>query len=114
MPDFAANLRRLLARQGLTIDDLARRSGVDHRTIKGLLGGNNLRPHARTLFRLSAGLGLAADELFHDASNGQREQFDRSTNSVVQQAAAAQPALFSGWTAADFDELHSRFGCGGA
>ena len=26
---------------------------------------------------------------------------------------AASPGLFEGWTEADFDELHSRFGTGG-
>ena len=41
-------------------------------------------------------------------------RFDRQTNPVVAQVVADRKELFAGWTEADFDELHSRVGTGGA
>ncbi len=67
MSDHAANLRRLMARSGLTLQDVAERTGLHERTLKGILAGTN-KPHARTLHRLAEGLGVNADELFQDPS----------------------------------------------
>ncbi|MCE9545551.1 MAG: helix-turn-helix domain-containing protein [Planctomycetia bacterium] len=112
-PDFAANLRRLMARRGLTLLDVVRRSGLDQRTISGVLTGR-CRPHARTLHKLAQGLEVPADELFEAGAGEARRRFDRETNPLVDELLCAEPALFAGWTAADFDELYSRFGTGGA
>src|ERR1700736_716005 len=113
MYDVAANLRRLMARLGLTLEALVERSGLDERTLKGILAGTN-KPHARTLHRLAAGLGVTTDELFQDPSLLAHRLFDRRTNPVVEEIVSAKPDLFGGWTERDFDELYSRFGTGGA
>lgn len=113
MPDFATNLRRLMAEQGLTLEQVVERSGLDHRTIKGILRASAL-PQARTLHRLAAGLGVSSDELFQVPARLSRRDFDLATNPHVEEAVASQPALFEEWTADDFAELCSRFGTGGA
>ncbi len=112
MPDIGTNLRRLMARFGLTIGQVTEMTGLDLRTIKGMLGGTN-RPQARTLYRLAQGLGVSADELFQEPSLLTHRVFDRETNPVVQRVIASHSQLFRGWTEADFDELYSRFGTGG-
>ena len=60
----AANLRRLMVQHGLTVAQVAEQCGLDERTIRGILDGSN-RPHARTLHKLAAGLGVSADVLGH-------------------------------------------------
>jgi transcriptional regulator with XRE-family HTH domain len=112
MYDHAANLRRLMARQGLTLQDLVQRTGLYERTLKAILAGTN-KPHARTLHRLAAGLGVDADELFQDPSLLAYRAFDRDTNPLVEEVVASHKELFTGWSQADFDELYSRFGAGG-
>jgi len=108
---FQANLQRLMAAAGFSMHDLAERSGVDERTIRGLLAGN--KPHARTLHRLAEGLGVSADEFFVVPTQLLYRRFDRVTNPLVEEVLESRPELFQNWTEADFDELHSRFGAGG-
>jgi len=112
-PDYAANLRRLMAREALTLTELVRRSGMDHRTLKGILAGRH-RPRARTLHRLAASFNVPVEELFQDPALLRHRLFDRHTNPVVEEVISAHPRLFHGWTAGEFDELYSRFGTGGA
>src|SRR5687767_3072808 len=64
--EYGENLRRLMARVGLTIAQLAARSGLDQRTVQAILQGRNKRPHARTLQKLAAGLDASVDELFQN------------------------------------------------
>jgi len=114
---LATNLRRLMAREGLTYDDVVAGSGLDERTIRGVMQ-NTQRPHARTLHKLANGLGVLADELFRppaeQASSRQTPaEFDRACNPSVGQVIADHPELFAGWSETDFDELASRFGVGG-
>ena len=106
------NLRRLMADQGLTIDQLSRKSAVDRRTIKGILDATK-RPHLRTIGRLARGLRVATDEFFVDPAQLLYRRFDRDTNPIVLEVIEAHPKVFAGWTALDFDELHSRMGTGG-
>jgi len=113
MTDFSANLQRLMARLGLTIHDVVDRSGLDERTIKGILSGSNRRPHAQTLHKLASGLGTEVDELFQNAGSLTYRQFDRQTNPIVDEVIAARPELFRDWAEPDFDQLYSRFGVGG-
>jgi transcriptional regulator with XRE-family HTH domain len=113
MPDFGANLQRLMARDGLTIDQVVAQTGLDERTIRGILRGSIRRPHARTLHRLASGLGVPADELFQNAALLAQRQFDRQTNPLVDELTSRQPELFEGWLPDDFDELYSQFGAGG-
>ena len=113
VPDFAANLRRLMARDGLTLAQLIERSKLNHRTLKGLLSGDR-QPQPRTLHRLAASLNVPVEELFQDPALLRHRLFDRHTNPVVDEVIAGHPQLFHGWTSAEFDELYSRFGTGGA
>jgi transcriptional regulator with XRE-family HTH domain len=106
------NLRRLIARAGLTLEQVAAKCRLDPRTIKGILDGSN-RPHARTLHRLAAGLGVSPDEFFLDPAQLVYRCLDRATNPLVAEVVESRPELFSGWTEADYEELHSRFGTGG-
>lgn len=114
MADFAENLRRLMARKGATVRDVAVASGVDQRSIKGILSGGIAQPHARTLHRLAQGLGVEVDELFQNPSSLSHRFCDRATNPQVDEVVAHRPELVAGWSQADFDELYSQFGAGGA
>jgi len=61
------NLSRLLAAQGLSIEQAVEKTGLDRRPIQAILNGSN-RAHSQTLNRLAKGLGVAVDELFVDPS----------------------------------------------
>lgn len=110
---LAASLRRLMAQQNFAIGRVDKRCGLDERTIRGALNGNN-KPHARTINTLATGLGVSTDELFLAPSLLVQRHFDRQTNPAVDEAVASHPDLFEGWTDADFDELYSLVGTGGA
>jgi transcriptional regulator with XRE-family HTH domain len=107
------NLQRLMAAVGLSIHALAEHTGLDERTIRGILNRGN-KPHIRTLHRLASGLGVKVDELFLDPAQLLYRRFDRQTNPVVAEVIETHKELFAGWTEGDFDELHSRVGAGGA
>lgn len=114
MSDRAAeNLRRLLAERGISIRQLAARTGLDQRTIRGILTGTST-PHVQTLHRVADAFGVAVDELFLDPSHLLYRRFDRHTNPLVDEIFQAHRGLFADWVEADFDELHSRVGAGGA
>jgi transcriptional regulator with XRE-family HTH domain len=114
MPDHAReNLLRLMAGGGLSIRGVAERTGLDERTIRGILSAG-AKPHAQTLHRLAEGLGVKVDEFFVDPAQLLYRRFDRQTNPVVAEVLEGHGELFDGWTEADFDELHSRVGAGGA
>lgn len=107
-----ANVRRLMARLDLTLQEVVEASGLDERTVRSILQGVT-RPHARTLHKLAEGLGVETDELFQDPYRGSQAAFDRATNPAVTEVIDARPELFVDWTAAEFDELFSRMACGG-
>jgi len=109
----AHNLRRLMAREGLTYDDVVRATGLDARTLRGILHARK-RPHARTLRRLAEGLGVEPDELFAGDESAARAEFDAATNPAIAEAVEAAPELFDDWSPSEFGELASRVGEGGA
>jgi transcriptional regulator with XRE-family HTH domain len=113
VPDYATNLHRLMAREGLTLAELGRRSKLNHFTLKRILKGNR-RPQARTLHRLAASLNVPVEELYQDPALLRHRLFDRYTNPVVDELVRASPRLFHGWSSAEFGELYSRFGTGGS
>jgi len=113
MFDFASNVRRLMARSGLTLQQVVAATGLHQRTVKAILNGKH-KPHARTLHRLATGLGVPSDELFQHPSLLTHRLFDRHTNPLVDEVVRAHPQLFERWSQADFEELYSRFGTGGA
>jgi transcriptional regulator with XRE-family HTH domain len=111
-----ANVRRLMARLDLTQADVVTATGLDERTVRSLMRGGS-QPHARTLHKFAAGLGVEVDELFHDVlfQDGLdgAAAFDRATNPAVAEAIKQHPKLFERWSAADFEELFSRVAVGG-
>jgi transcriptional regulator with XRE-family HTH domain len=110
---IATNVRRIMARDGLTFVDVVEATGLDERTIRGLVRGVN-KPHARTLHKFAQGLGIAVDELFQQPLVSAPQSFDRATNPLVEEVVEAHPDMFQAWSTADFDELYSHFGTGGA
>jgi len=107
------NLLRLMARLDLSIAQVAERTGLDERTIRGIVRGTN-RPQARSLHRLAEGLGVPVGEFFLEPAQLLYRHFDRTTNPAIDELLEERADLFSGWSEADFDELHSRVGTGGA
>lgn len=108
----AHNLRRLMAKSGLTYDDVVAATHLDERTLRAVARGRG-NPHARTLHKLAQGLGVSVDELFRDPGHSPARRFDRASNSLVQEVVVHHPHAFHDWSDADFDELYSRFGTGG-
>ncbi len=113
MNPYAHNIRRLMARHGMTLRALVGASGLHERTVKAALNGAG-KPHARTLHRLAVGLGVSADELFQFPAAARVSSFNRQTNGVVDAIVARNPKRFVDWTESDFEELYSHFGTGGA
>lgn len=108
----ATNLRRLMAREGLTYDEVVAATELDERTVRALVYGKT-NPHSRTLHKLARGLGIEMDELFKPPGQSGPRRFDRLTNTFVESVVAAHTNTFANWSEAEFDELYSRFGTGG-
>ena len=66
MEPLVARIRRELERQGITLREMARRSGVHHSLLSRLLRGQ-LAPTARLLGRLAPALGVEAGVLYREA-----------------------------------------------
>ncbi|HOP76658.1 MAG TPA: helix-turn-helix transcriptional regulator, partial [Thermogutta sp.] len=107
------NLRRIMSQLGLTINEVAERTKLDKRTIRGILEGSK-RPHPKTIGQLAEGLGVSVDELYIDPTRLLYRRLDKQTNPVVEKVIQEYPELFADWTTAEFEELYSRFGMGGA
>jgi len=116
LPDSAAlhgaNVRRLMARFDMTLEDVVDATGLDERTVRSILQEVS-RPHARTLHKLAEGLGVSTDELFRDPYRAGQGAFDVATNPRVAEAIHDHPALFKNWRDEDFAELYSRVAVGG-
>jgi transcriptional regulator with XRE-family HTH domain len=108
----ARNLRRLMAQECMTFEEVVEASGLDERTVRALARAAN-NPHARTLHKLASGLGVAIDELLRSTDRLSSRRFDRATNSLIDGIVTTNPNLFANWCDGDFDELYSRFGVGG-
>lgn len=107
-----ANIRRLMARFNMTLQQVVEATGLDERTVRSMAQGDT-RPHARTLHKLAEGLGIDTDELFQDPFGAGNVEFDRATNPQVTQVIERHPEIFADWTDADFAELYSRVAVGG-
>jgi transcriptional regulator with XRE-family HTH domain len=108
----AGNLRRIMARDDLTFDQVVAATELDERTLRSLARGAT-HPHARTLHKLARGLGIDVDELFLPIGLATPRRFDQATNSLVKGCVADHAEIFRSWSEADFDELYSRFATGG-
>ena len=101
--------------------ELAERSGVSRTTLYHLRSGKIQRPHMSTLKSIAEAFGLSLQEFLR--SDDQRYDrkfavssstaFDRLTNSQVDGVVQEHPALFSGWSDFEWEELYSTFGVGG-
>ena len=109
---LAMNVRRLMARRQMTYEELCSGSGLDERTIRGIMN-NRARPHARTLAKLAAGLAVEVDELFAQVVIPPDVKFDRATNRLVEVVRRKNPNRFKGWNGDDFRQLYSNVGVGG-
>ena len=108
MPDFTGkNLLRLMASYGLSIYQVAERTQLDERTVRGILNGTN-KPRAKSLRRLADGLGVSVDEFFLDPTQLFYRQLDHPANPVVEELMQTAPELFAGWRETDFAELLVR------
>jgi transcriptional regulator with XRE-family HTH domain len=107
-----ANIRRLMAKLDMTVQEVVDATGLDERTLRSLLHGVT-RPHARTLHKLATGLGVSTDELFQDPFQTGQFEFDTATNPRVAACVDRHPQLFADWTMAEFEELFSRMAVGG-
>jgi transcriptional regulator with XRE-family HTH domain len=107
-----ANIRRLMARLDMTLQQVVEATGLDERTVRSMSQGDT-RPHARTLHKLAEGLGIDTDELFQDPFGAGNVEFDRATNPQVTEVIDRHPEIFADWTDADFAELYSRVAVGG-
>ncbi|MBL9163346.1 MAG: helix-turn-helix transcriptional regulator [Planctomycetaceae bacterium] len=105
------NVHRIMVRQGLTLLEVVDATGLDERTIRSILRGTT-RPHARTLHKLAAGLGIDADDLFVNPIE-EATRFDSRSNPAAARIVRRHPELFADWTPADFQEYFSRVGVGG-
>jgi transcriptional regulator with XRE-family HTH domain len=108
-------------RRGWDDGELARRAGVSRTTLFYLRRGTTRRPRASTLSRIARALDIDPVGLVQpgstsasDADSERRRQFDRRTNPLVAVVCGERPELFAGWSEADWDELYSQFGTGGA
>lgn len=108
----AGNLRRVMARDNMTFEDIVAVTELDERTLRSLTRGVT-HPHARTLHKLATGLGVSIDELFQPVRQPAAQKFDRATNLLVESCVTRHASLFRNWSQGDFDELYSRFGTGG-
>ena len=103
-----------MAQLDLTVQEVAQRTGLDDRTVKSILSATSTKPHARTLHQLARGLGVHTDEFFQSPVMLARRLFDRQTNPTVDDLISDRPEMFTDWSEADFDELYSQMGTGGA
>lgn len=63
---LAANIRGLLAKNGLTEAELARLSGVAQKTINNLANPDGPSPNVETVRKVAHALGLTVDQLYLD------------------------------------------------
>ncbi|MBN1393737.1 MAG: helix-turn-helix transcriptional regulator [Pirellulales bacterium] len=101
------NLQRLMAAGGLSMRRVVEQTGLNARTVRGILHGGQ-KPRARTLHRLAHGLGVDVDEFFVDPSQLLYRRFDRRKNPVVSEVIEKRRDLFRNWSEADFDKLHNH------
>ena len=107
MAYYGDNLRRLMAAKNLTLAEVARRSGLDVRTINGILNNPQARPHARTLHKLARGLRVPVEELFQAPPQLIQHPQRAVSHPGIRRLLQERPDLFDGWEASDFARLES-------
>lgn len=107
MAYYGENLRRLMAAKNLTLADVARRSGLDIRTINGILNNPQARPHARTLHKLARGLRVPVEELFQAPPLLVQQSPTAVSHPLIHRLLQERPDLFDGWEPGDFARLEA-------
>ncbi len=107
MAYYGDNLRRLMAAKNLTLADVARRSGLDIRTINGILNNPQARPHARTLHKLARGLRVPVEELFQAPPLLVQQPKASVSHPMIHRLLQERPDLFDGWEPSDFVRLEA-------
>ena len=64
-PDFARNLRKLMAERDMSAKQFSRASGINHASVYDYLNGRH-EPNCPMLRRIRAALGCTWDELLGD------------------------------------------------
>lgn len=88
MNHYATTLRRLMVERGLTVRQVIEATRLHERTIKGVLRGT-VKPHARTLHQLAAGLGFEAREFFPGPDTSTAVVVPIADKPILEQAAVA-------------------------
>ena len=110
---MATNLRRIMARDGLTFEDVVAATELDERTLRGLVrGAEPIRMPARCISWPRA-WAFRIDELFQPVGQAPRGNSIGPPTRWSKTCVAAMLHRFENWSEADFDELYSRFGTGG-
>lgn len=128
-PPFRERLRQLRLDRGWGIDTLADQAGLSRTTVHNLESGRTTTPRAPTLKKLARAFRTTVADLLaapagptppgpttgtaQDDAERARQQLDRQTNPLVDEAYAERPRLFDSWTQENWNELFSHVGMGG-
>lgn len=111
-PILGKRIREQRAQRGWDQSRLAREAGISRTTLSQLENGRGPDPRPSTVGKVTLALGLPP--AWWDVQEHAARAFDRATNPEVLAVAERHPAAFTNLTPADWDELHSVFGTGGA
>ncbi len=129
---IATAIRACLLEKGWEMGELARRADISRTTLYHLLQGTTRHPHFSTVSKIAVAFGLSPEALCPDSFVGttgkkgeetsgdlpldleKQQQFNRTTNTYITDVCKDSPQIFSGWSQADWDELFSTVGVGGA
>lgn len=111
-PLLGKKIREQRANRGWDQTRLAREAGISRTTLSQLENGTGPEPRPSTVGKVSQALGLPP--AWWNEDRDVAGAFDRATNPEVQAVADRHPEYFANLTTADWGELHSVFGTGGA
>lgn len=111
-PVLGKRIRDERAQRGWDQSRLAREAGISRTTLSQLENGRGPAPRPSTVGKVTRALDLPSS--WWDEEQAVARSFDRATNPEVQAVAERHPEAFAALTSADWDELHSVFGTGGA
>lgn len=118
---IGGRVRAARIRRGWSQRELADAAGLSRTTLVLLERGADHLPRAETIHRLASALRVDPEELLGPEFPGAEESslsavvaYDQATNPCVAAAIEAEPELFDGFRDADWQELTSTFGVGGA
>lgn len=113
---FRLNFRRELARSGLSLAELANRSGVAAPTLRRWYRLGTSKPGHANLAAVAQTLAIEDPwTLFAPRQTASRatHAVDQATNPAIEEVLRRRPDLFDRFTPEDWDELYSLHGTGG-